>query len=197
MKKLVSIILLCGVLGLLLAVHQKSTLQSTNSISQKGQRITNQASPTPTPGVPKSFSIPNIGVTAHIESVGLDSEKRMDVPENVQDVAWYDLGARPGAIGSAVIDGHLDTQTGAPAVFYYLKNLKDGDTIQITDQNGKTYTFRVTNVTTYPYDQLPLKDIFASADKPHLNLITCGGTWDKVKKNYSNRTVVYAELTGS
>jgi hypothetical protein len=30
--------------------------------------------------------------------------------------------------------------------------------------------------------------------KVHLNLITCGGVWDKVGKSYSNRIVVFADM---
>ncbi len=118
----------------------------------------------------------------------------MDIPKKAADVGWFSLGFKPGEVGNAVIDGHLDTQTGAPAVFYDLKSLVVGDQIQVTDQAGKQYNFKVTQIQNYPFDQVPLQSVFGNSSRPHLNLITCQGTWDTQNKNYSQRTVVYTEL---
>lgn len=149
---------------------------------------------TPTPGIPQRIVIPKIHVDAVIESVAKDNEGRMDIPKIAKDTAWYDLGFRPGEKGSAVIDGHYDMVTGAPAVFYDIAKLTPGDKIFVTDTTGKQYIFAVDQTTSYAFDNLPLQTIFSSTDKARLNLITCIGTWDKVKKNYSNREVVYSEL---
>lgn len=149
--------------------------------------------PTPVVGIPQTFSIPSFHIFAQVESVGMDTQGRMDIPKNAQDVGWYNLGFRPGQNGSAVLDGHYDTPTGAPAVFYTISQLKPGNTLLITDTLGKTYTFVVTQNTQYPYDQLPLQQIFASKGKKELNLITCSGIWDKNTHNYSTRDVVYAQ----
>lgn len=164
---------------------QKPIVPTTAQVIQKKEESV---------GNPVRLSIPKYHVTAPIESVGLDSKKRMDIPRNFNDVAWYNLGFKPGQKGSAVIDGHVDTPTGAPAVFATIASLQSGDHIQVIDSQDKTYTFTVTTVVTYPFDQLPLEKIFNTTDKPRLNLITCAGTWDKLNKNYSDRTVVYAEV---
>lgn len=163
--------------------------------------ITHVAQPTPSPtttpitvGIPSTISIPAINVNAPIESVGMDAQGRMGVPNIETDTAWYKYGYKPGEKGSAVIDGHFDTPTGAPAVFYDLSKLQTGDTITVTDNMSKTYTFVVTEVTSYPYDQLPMQTIFASTDKSRLNLITCDGTWNRGAHNYSNRAVIYSVL---
>lgn len=155
-----------------------------------------KTSPTPqvTPGIPQTITIPKIHVAAVVESVGMDSQGRMDVPQNAVDTAWYKPGFRPGMKGSAVIDGHLDRVTGAPAVFWDLKELTPGDTISVTEDNGKTYTFSVERIVKYPDNSFPIKDVFASSEVPMLNLITCNGTWDKNTKNYSDRLVVYSKL---
>ncbi len=152
---------------------------------------------TPEVGTPKVISIPKIGVQSSIEDVGMDSQGRMDIPKNNNDVAWYDLGYKPGQKGSAVIDGHYDTATGAGAVFYHLSQLSKGDKIIVIDSNKKSYTFIVTDIINYPFDQLPLKPIFTKNDKSRLNLITCEGTWDRKTHNYLSRTVIYSELWGS
>lgn len=156
--------------------------------------------PSPTPqatasiGKPKTLSIPKLGISGvAVEDVGLDREGRMDVPRRVNEVGWYELGFKPGDKGSAVIDGHFDTVTGAPAVFYYINQLKQGDQIIVKDEKGNELKFAVERVETYDFDKLPLQQIFASAGKSQLNLITCNGSWDRATKNYSKRMVVYAE----
>ncbi len=143
---------------------------------------------------PQTISIPRINVTADVESVGQDAEGKMDVPKGVFNVGWYNLGFKPGEKGSAVMAGHLDTITGAPAVFYNIGQLQAGDEVMVTDKNGKTLNFTVTGVQSYAFDKVPLQEVFASTDKPRLNLITCVGTWDVGSRNYSERLVVYTVL---
>src|SRR6266404_5380421 len=96
--------------------------------------------PSVAPGAPLSIVIPKINVHAPVESVGMDNQGRMDVPKNAIDTAWYSPGYKPGMKGNAVIDGHLDRVTGAPAVFWNLKELTLGDSIIVTENNGKSYT---------------------------------------------------------
>jgi LPXTG-site transpeptidase (sortase) family protein len=145
-------------------------------------------------GIPKNIKIPAIAVDAAVEIVGLDPQNRMDVPKRWENVAWYNLGYKVGDNGSAVLSGHLDTSSGAPAVFFDLDNLKPGDEITVTDTTSKSYKYRVYEKKTYPYDELPLKQIFGTAGKKGLNLITCSGFWDRNTKNYTQRVIVYAEL---
>src|SRR5205085_1186906 len=80
-----------------------------------GARATSPQSAPPGPGVPVRLRIPALGLRTSIEPVGLRAGA-MDVPTNVWDVGWFQLGPRPGDVGNAVIDGHLDSTTG-PAVF--------------------------------------------------------------------------------
>jgi sortase A len=144
-------------------------------------------------GLPKNLDIPRLGVNAGIESVGLDKTGAMDVPKNADNVAWYNLGSSPGQIGNAVLAGHYDKVTGAPAVFYTLNKLNIGDEISVTDEFGNKFNYKVTGKKIYAYNNLPLNYIFGSSDKARLNLITCSGTWDQANKNYSNREVIYSE----
>lgn len=152
--------------------------------------------PTPTPVpdlgiVPSRLRIPSIGVDASVEKVGKTSDGAMDVPKNIWDVAWYDLGIKPGNPGNAVIDGHLDGYNIPAAVFYNLRSLHTGDKIYVSDSSGKELIFAVTQLQVYPYNGAPLDQIFGRSDKPHLNLITCNGTWDYKSQNYNERLIVY------
>ena len=152
------------------------------------------ATPTSVPvGKPVVLEIPSLQVKADIEEIGMDSKGRMEVPSKNTTVAWYKLGFKPGEQGSAVIDGHYDTNTGAPAVFYDIGNLHKGDKVLVTDKQNNTYSFEVTDIEIYPYDQLPMNKIFASSGTSTLNLITCQGTFDEKAANYSHRTVVYTK----
>lgn len=182
-------------LGIFLVLNNLTRTKIPNAtVSQKSQFLSPQASTETFQSLPKIIKIPKIGVEADIEQVGLDSQGRMDIPKDVDNTAWYNLGPKPGEKGSAVIDGHFDKVTGAPAVFYRVGELKNGDLIIVLDEKMKEFRFKVIDVKVYSFDSLPLKDIFARDDGRYLNLITCGGSWDQINRNYSNRTVVYAKL---
>lgn len=144
-------------------------------------------------GVPVRIMIPSIGINAPIERVGLKPDGSMDVPKDPMNTGWYELGPRPGEIGSSVIDGHVDWWYGAPAVFPNLRNLKAGDSITIQDEFGTTFSFVVRETRTYNATA-NASDVFASYDgRSHLNLITCAGVWDYNSSQYSNRLVVFAD----
>lgn len=196
MKKfLISIILIaCVIVGSIggTVMHSLVFSQKSQSISPLAQQLS--ITPTISAGIPLQLTIPILHVSAHIESIGLDSQNNMDVPKEWFDTGWYNKGPRPGEIGNVVIDGHYDTPTGAPSVFYQLKTLHNGDIIQVTDNMKKTYTYSVTKVINYPTTAFPIEEVFGPTTKSQLNLITCGGTWDKVAHNYRERTVVYSEL---
>jgi sortase (surface protein transpeptidase) len=204
MKKTFFIIIIFVIAGLILGhtVSQSHTqssqdhqiLSATDHVAQKQTASVSPSFTSSDPGIPQTISIPKINLHADVESVAMDSQGRMGVPTNPDDTAWYSPGFRPGMKGSAVIDGHLDRVTGAPAAFWNLNQLIVGDNIIVSEDNGHTYTFAVNDIEKYPYNQFPLSQVFGDADVPMLNLITCNGVWDKNSKNYSNRLVVYSKL---
>jgi LPXTG-site transpeptidase (sortase) family protein len=165
----------------------------SNGIPQVSQ-LPGQSGQEQEAGIPQKLRIPKFNIEATVEGVGLDAQKRMDIPKNSDDVGWYDLGPKPGEKGNAVIDGHLDKVTGAPSVFWNIAKLSAGDSIYVTDSNGKEYTFSVVKVSEYPDNNFPIQEVFGSSSVPMLNLITCQGTWDSAAKNYSDRVVVYSRL---
>jgi LPXTG-site transpeptidase (sortase) family protein len=108
-------------------------------------------------------------------------------------VGWFEPGPRPGEIGSAVIAGHVDGESGEPAVFTNLYKLKEGDKLYIEDDKGGSIAFVVRESRTY--DPGYADEVFIQNDNAHLNLITCDGVWDGVKKSYSKRLVVFTDIT--
>jgi hypothetical protein len=154
--------------------------------------LASQAPPPPV-AAPSRLVIPTIGVDAAVEPVGLTHDGAMDVPSGPFTVGWYHLGSPPGAVGSAVIDGHVDYHDVGPAVFWRLRELVPGDTLVVVTEDGDERRFRVTEVASYPDESVPLGRIFGPAAAPRLNLITCDGTFSAREHNYDQRLVVYAE----
>lgn len=204
MRKSLVLFLIIG--GVVLGVGIFNSLLKTNAIHPPSLEASGTAvpesilgiapSPSPDPVTePLTFSIPSLGIqNAAVESVGLDKEGKMDIPKKDENVAWYNLGAKPGEVGNAVLAGHLDTKSGSPAVFYNISKLKPGDELQVKSKDGKEYKYSVTSVERYELAEFPLIEVFGAGDKPRLNLITCEGNYDKDSRLYSHRLVVYSEL---
>lgn len=142
---------------------------------------------------PIRLKIPSIGVDASIEHVGLTFDGAMGVPTNPESVAWFNLGPRPGELGSAVLAGHVDWIDTSSAVFEALHTLREGDVIYVEDDQGATRTFIVQKTVLYDKDDDAM-DVFYSSDGiSHLNLITCAGGWDPVQQTYKERFIVFAD----
>lgn len=142
---------------------------------------------------PSRVTIPAIGVDAIINPYGLDESGGMAVPDNGDEVAWFEPGYKPGQRGNAVLAGHVDSEK-APAVFWDLKELAPGDEITVTDENGETLVFVVKDSVAYDTGEAPISDIFGSSPERGLNLITCTGYFDRGGGGYVERLVVYTEL---
>ena len=145
-------------------------------------------------GIPIRLNIPKINVDAAIIPLGVTKSGAMDAPAGPKDVGWFNLGTRPGNIGSAVIDGHYGYwKDGEGSVFDDLNKLRKGDELQVKDDKGATIIFIVRKILTYS-QTAGTADIFSSNDgKSHLNLITCEGDWNSTQKTYSNRLVIFAD----
>ncbi len=153
------------------------------------------SSPKPHAAEPVRLTVPSVKIDAPIEKVGLTKTGEMDVPKNYDNAGWFEPGTKPGEQGNSVIAGHLDSKTDA-AAFWNLKKVKAGEDIFVEDAEGVTHHFQVQRIETYDADSAPIEEIFGKTDGVHLNLITCGGTWNKSTGKYEERVVVYAELAG-
>ncbi|TMG12141.1 MAG: DUF11 domain-containing protein, partial [Chloroflexi bacterium] len=145
------------------------------------------------PIVPYRIRIPALGIDTVVESVGVTASGLMDVPSNIWDAGWLETGAKPGAAGQAIIDGHLDSVRGS-AVFSDLHRLQPGDRIYVSDAAGHEATFSVTALQVEPLDGFPTLRVFGPAKGRLLNLITCAGHFDPVRRTYDHRLVVSATL---
>ena len=144
---------------------------------------------------PVRLNVDSIRINALVNPVGLTKSGDMDIDSNAEQVAWYKSGPRPGEEGSAVIAGHYGWKDGVPSVFNDLNTLVKGDKISTTDDGGRVKTFIVTRTEIYSPHQ-DATSIFKSDDgKAHLNLVTCQGSWNNSAQTYSERLVVFTNLS--
>ncbi len=157
------------------------------------RRLGDPAPVKPRAGLPVRLKIPTINVDAAVEQVGQTSDGSMDVPKNFDNTAWYDLGARPGEQGNAVVAGHVDSTSGK-AVFWDLGKLVSGDQIVVVGDDSVERTFVVTASEAYTRADVPLDRVFGAATDTHLNLITCDSrsAFDRTRGEYAGNLVVYA-----
>ena len=142
---------------------------------------------------PLAVSIPRIGVRSTLVDLGLGHHGEMEVPQDPALAGWYSRGAAPGALGPAVIAGHV-TWNGAPAVFHRLGSMRRGDRVSVTRKDGKTAVFIVNRVARFPKAKFPSQEVYGAIDHAGLRLITCGGTYDAAKHRYLANVIVFARL---
>ena len=145
---------------------------------------------------PVRLTIPAIGVRTRLIRLGLTRAGALQVPSSYQIAGWYDRSPRPGATGSAIIAGHIDSVAG-PGVFYRLASLHRGDRAYVRRADGSLVMFRVTAVRLYRKDRFPTAAVYGPAAGPQLRLITCGGTFDAALRSYESNVVVYAVAAGN
>jgi hypothetical protein len=141
---------------------------------------------------PVSLTIPLIGVKTNLITLGLAAGGAMQVPPSTSTVAgWFTGSPRPGAVGSSIIVGHVDSKHG-PGIFFRLPELQKGDDVFIKRSDGTTAEFRVTEVQEYPKDHFPTERVYGPTPDAELRLITCGGAFDSVTHHYLSNIIVYA-----
>ena len=141
--------------------------------------------------LPVTLTIPAIGVQTRLTHLGLTAAGALQVPSTTAVAGWYTGGARPGAIGPAVIAGHIDSHVG-PGVFFHLSQLRPGDQVFVRRADGTLAVFRVTAVRSYAKDRFPTLAVYGPTPDAELRLITCGGTFNPELRSYLSNTVVYA-----
>ena len=141
--------------------------------------------------LPVALTIPAIGVQTSLIHLGLTAAGALAVPPSTAAAGWYTGSSRPGAIGPAVIAGHIDSHTG-PGVFFHLPQLRPGDHVYVRRTDGTLAVFRVTAVRSYAKDRFPTLAVYGPTPDAELRLITCGGAFDPRLGSYLSNTVVYA-----
>jgi Sortase domain len=142
---------------------------------------------------PVSLTIPAIGVRTRLIRLGITKSGALQVPANTTVAGWYTRSPPPGAVGSSVIVGHVDSLTG-PGIFYRLHLLGPRNLIYVRQRDGRLAVFRVNSVHQYTKRGFPTVKVYGPAPTPQLRLITCGGTFDVQTGRYLSNIVVYATM---
>jgi hypothetical protein len=138
---------------------------------------------------PVRVEVAAVGLSAAVVPVGLTSGGDMAVPPPTV-VGWYQLGPAPGAVGPAVLVGHVDSRSG-PAVFYRLTALHVGDTVVVDRADGSRARFSISAVTVVDKAAFPLAAVFAPTRGPALRLITCTGPFDPYRHHYTESLIAW------
>ena len=145
---------------------------------------------------PVRIRIPAIGVDSGLMDLGLRPDGSLEVPPEGFPAGWYTEAPTPGELGPAIIAGHVDWD-GSPGVFFALRDLTPGAEITVARKDGRTALFRVTSVEQFPKGAFPTDAVYADIDHAGLRLITCGGSFDRQARSYSDNIVVFAALVSS
>jgi LPXTG-site transpeptidase (sortase) family protein len=162
--------------------------------------------PTPAPSVvaapvvarsaPLRLRIPAIKLSVPLSELGLNADGTVEVPTNFNEPGWFHLGPSPGQLGSSVILGHVHSSRG-PSVFWNLGKLRLGDRVIVSLRDGVVAQFAVTRVAAYPKQDFPSHLVYGPQGITALNLVTCGGVYDKKNHRFLSNVVVYTSLVST
>ncbi|MFC5855796.1 class F sortase [Streptomyces chlorus] len=176
---------------------------STGDMAAAGRPAQGELPPAHRPlgeALPRRLDIPGLGVRAPVVSRGLDERGALDPPPFDQPdvVGWYAGGVAPGASGTALVVGHVDTET-RPAVFYKVSTLKPGQKIRVVREDDKVAEFTIEDIQVLARDGFDAQQAYGPrrSGRAELRIVTCGGTFDAARNRYTANVVVSAYLTGT
>ncbi|WP_299952100.1 class F sortase [uncultured Modestobacter sp.] len=147
-----------------------------------------------TVATPAGLRIEAIGLDTDLTRIGVDAAGALVPPADFEQAGWFAAGPAPGEVGPAVLAGHVDDRRG-PGVFFRLEELAPGDRVEVTRGDGEVLDFAVTRVAAYLKDDFATEEVYGPTTGAELRLITCGGTFDRTRRSYTDNVVVYAQLT--
>jgi LPXTG-site transpeptidase (sortase) family protein len=134
--------------------------------------------------------VPRVGIDAPVITLSIDANNTMESPDGPDAVAWYDFTTKPGMGGNAAFSGHVDYIRHGPAVFWRLREVVEGDVVEVQLEDGTLLRYTVTAKESYPLETIPMADVLAPTSVDSVTLITCDGVSEG--GSYSHRLVVRA-----
>lgn len=142
---------------------------------------------------PRSIRIESVGISGLVQAVSTTKTRAMAAPSNIYVAGWYSGSVKPGEPGLAILDGHM-TGRYADGIFKRLHEVQPGAVIVIELGNKVVKTFKVVDQTTLPDEQAAAYLFKKRADIPiQLNIITCGGEYNRTTGRYADRVIVVAQ----
>ena len=169
---------------------------------------TTRSGPEPTPSIratvrdarpssdaarPTAITIPDLGIEARIDPVGVQDDGAMVIPAAPTSVGWYQYGSAPGdPEGHTVVAGHIATREDGAGAFAPLVGAEEGMEVEVEDADGTTHRYVVRGREAIRKKALPVDEIFARDGRPVLVLITCGGEYIPELRSHRDNIVVTA-----
>ena len=203
------VFLVCGLVLIGLSVASQRTLPGSRTADPHDkapaapaavagpERTTRMQPSTLPPSKPVSLDIPSIDVHSVVREVGRTSDGALETPAPgpyYDDAAWYRHSPTPGALGPAILLGHVDSASNGPSVFFRLGELRRGDRVSVTRADDAVAVFVVDEVHRYAKDDFPTRTVYGDIDHAGLRIITCGGAFDDASGHYLDNVVVFASL---
>lgn len=150
------------------------------------------------PSAPVTLSIPDIGLTNNLMTLGRDTNGEAEVPPEAEGspAGWYQYSPTPGELGPSVILGHVNTTTSPEGVFYRLHELKEGEQFSVTRADGTVAVFAVDRTEVFKKAEFPTLAVYGNTERAEIRLITCGG-YEAATGDFTENTVVYGHLLSS
>jgi len=145
---------------------------------------------TRSPGVPVRLAYPRLGIRAPVQpepEVG----GVLRIPADVRRVGWDSETPRPGAPGTALLAGHVDSKRAGDGALAPLRGARPGDLLTLVLTNRQQQRWRVVAVRQVRKTGLP-SDLLTLNGRPRLVLVTCGGPFDRRTGHYRDNLIVYA-----
>jgi len=198
------LLIIAGLVGIYLYFKDRQNVMKPVTIVPTGTVVLSTDKPSEAPvssndftkvpaDQPQEIIISNISVDGYIQKIGVDQNNQMAVPNNIHLAGWYTNSVKPGNLGLSMIDGHMLGRYN-DAIFKDLINLKPGNTFSIIYGDNSEKLFAVKEVKLLSVNDAT---IYLNTKDPNiksqLNLITCGGNFDRNSQTYDKRVVVKSE----
>jgi hypothetical protein len=146
---------------------------------------------------PVRLDIPAIGLRAgRVSDLGVDGGGVLQAPPDAASAGWSTLGPTPGAVGPAVVVGHVELD-GVLGLFARLPELTPGAEVGVLRADGTEAVFVAYRVERFVRTAFPADDVYGETTGPELRLITSGGVFDRGDGRFIDNVVVYARLVGA
>ena len=147
------------------------------------------------PTAPRAIFIDKINIKARTLPMATNPDGSMQAPINIFDAGWYtgDGAVQPGQKGVVVAIGHASGPT-RKGIFLDIHTLTNGDIVKLERGDGTIFRYEVTGKASLPLDGIDMSRLFTlQGGDEGLNLVTCGGQWDRQRKTFTERVIVYAK----
>ena len=137
--------------------------------------------------------IPSLCIHAPMRATSV-VDGQLVIPSDVHEVGLDEDSARLDAhVGTTIVAGHVNFVGQGQGSFYFLRDVKPGADIAVSDAAGRRTQWRVYQVRSVRKSMLP-KDIWSTRGPRRLVLVTCGGVLlHRAGGNtYEDNVLVYA-----